>query len=67
MSLVQILVGVAALIGLCVLWAVAAKGVDAGRRFVDLDKDGAPDATPHEKEAAIAAFKEEQARRHPED
>jgi hypothetical protein len=34
---------------------------------VDADQDGEPDATPREKEQAIAAFEEEQARRHPED
>ena len=67
MSLLQIIVGVVVLIGITLVWANAAKGVDRPRHFVDKDLDGAPDATDHEKEEAIRLFRENQARLHPED
>ena len=66
MSMLQILAVLAVLIVMAVLWAVAARGIEARRRFVDNDLDGAPDEKPSEKEATIRMFQEEQARRHPE-
>lgn len=67
MNFWQVIIGVVVFVGVAVLWANAAKGVDRRGRFTDADQDGAPDAKPSEKAATIQLFKDEQARRHPED
>ena len=67
MSIIEIILGVVIVIGLAVLWAFAARGVEARRGFTDADADGAPDATESEKRATIQMFDEDQARLHPED
>ncbi|AQR61212.1 hypothetical protein BZG35_05770 [Brevundimonas sp. LM2] len=66
-SVFQAVFAVLVIIGLGLLWANAAKGVDRPTRITDVDKDGAGDVDPKEKEATVQAFEEEQARRHPED
>lgn len=66
MGLWQILLAVGLLVLALIAWAMTTKGVQT-QHFTDLDQDGEPDATPHEKEAAIALFEAEQARLHPED
>ena len=66
MSLIQIAIGVVVVIGVIYLWSRAFKGPEGPPQFLDQDSDGAPDASPHDKQSVIEMDRAEQARRHPE-
>ncbi len=66
MTFMQIVIGIGVLVGLALIWAAATKGVDGPGKITDLNDDGAPDATPHDKQSLLEMDRAEQKRRHPE-
>lgn len=64
MSNTQIIMGALVLVVLAMIWAFGFRGSTSHAKFSDIDNDGEPDESQHEKEAARLAFAAEQERRH---